>query len=314
MASSARRGAPQPTNSRSIIIPVMGATGAGKSHFINALLRETGNKEVAIVGSELSSCTVDLLPVEVAGLTSKYKALENEEVVVVDTPGFDDTKASDLDILKRIASWLKKACQEGAMIGGVIYIHDISQDRFSGSARKNLEMFGHLCGDAALHKVVLVTSKWATEGGRDFPAREKELRDTHWRAMLGGQEKARTMRFDSRYEGGTAVRIVDGILRRAAGSSLLTEVLQIQKELVKDKKYLPQTKAANALREQLEDMIRAQTEMLRMEARAAEGDEEAEAHVRAEERRLQRLTGDVAALRSSLGQRIKAKLRRMFGQ
>ncbi|KAF5325901.1 hypothetical protein D9611_000785 [Ephemerocybe angulata] len=310
MASSPQP--PQPTKVRDIIIPVMGATGAGKSYLINALLRARGNKQLATVGCELASCTVNLQAFRIEGLTSKYGALENGDVIIVDTPGFDDTFASDFEILKRIADWLKSSCEDGAILGGVIYLHDISQDRFSGTARKNLEMFNHLCGDAALHKVVLVTSKWGREGGRDFGAREKELQERHWRSMLEGQGKARTMRLDHRNEGESAVRIVDSILRRAAGSSLLDEVLQIQKELVNRKKFLPQTQAAKALRRQLEEMIQAQTEMLKIEARAAEGDKDAEAQVRAEEEKLRRLTGDVKSLKLSVPQLLRSLLRRWF--
>ncbi|KAF6749527.1 P-loop containing nucleoside triphosphate hydrolase protein [Ephemerocybe angulata] len=306
MANSVRHGIPK---GRDIIIPVMGATGAGKSYLINTLLRATGNKEVAIVGRELSSCTVDLLPVRIKGLASRYDALENGDVIIVDTPGFDDTKASDFEILKRIAEWLKQSCKGGAVLGGVIYVHDISQDRFSGTARKNLEMFNHLCGDAALHKVMLVTSKWGRQGGRDFGARENELQAKHWRSMLGGQGKARTMRLDSRNEGESAVRIVDSILGHVALSSLLTDVLQIQNELVNRKKFLQQTQAAKALRAQLEEMIQAQTEMLRNDAKAAEGDKEAEAQVLAEERRLQDLARDVRALQLTMSQRIKSFFR-----
>ncbi|KAF6756358.1 P-loop containing nucleoside triphosphate hydrolase protein [Ephemerocybe angulata] len=301
-----------PRKGRDIIIPVMGATGAGKSYFINTLLRATGNKEVAIVGSELNSCTVDLLPVRIKGLSSKYEALEEGDVILVDSPGFDDTRDSDIEILKRIAKWLKKSCKEGAMLGGVIYVHDISQDRFSTTARKNLEMFQHLCGDFALHKVMLLTSKWGRESGRDFGAREKELCDRHWRSMLEG--KARSMRFGGKKEGleESAVRIVDSILRQAAGSSLLADVLQIQEELVHQKKFLPQTQAAKALREQLEGVIQAQNEMLRIEARAVEGDPEAEAQLRAEEAKLRRLTGDIRSLKLSVPQRLQLLLRRWF--
>ncbi|KAF6749529.1 P-loop containing nucleoside triphosphate hydrolase protein [Ephemerocybe angulata] len=287
----------------------MGATGAGKSYFINTLLRETGNEEVAIVGRELASCTVDIQPVRIKGLTSKYEPLENGDVIIVDTPGFDDTQASDFEILKRIADWLKTSCQEGARLVGVIYMHDISQDRFSGTARKNLEMFNHLCGDAALHKVVLVTSKWGREGKRDFGAREKELQDKHWSSMIRSEGGARTMRFEDGEGGRGALWIVEDILRRAAKSSLLHEVLQIQAELVRSKKFLPETKAAKALRAQLEDMIKAQSEMLKIEARVAEGDAEAEKQVLAEERRLRSLMGDVKSLTLSFGQRFKSWFR-----
>ncbi|KAF6749528.1 P-loop containing nucleoside triphosphate hydrolase protein [Ephemerocybe angulata] len=295
---------------RDIIILVIGATGAGKSYFINKLLEETSNEEVAIVGCELASCTVNLLPVRIKNLTWKVKALkDDDEVIIVDTPGFDDTMASDFEILKRIADWFKKSCQDGARLGGVIYLHDISQDRFSGTARKNLEMFNHLCGDAVLHKVVLVTSKWGRQGGRDFWAREKELQDRHWRSMLNGPEKMRTMRFDDKKEGESAVLIVVSVLRQAARSTLLTDVLRIQNELVNRKKFPQQTQAAKALRAQLEDMIQAQTEMWKIEAKAAEGDEDAKAQVSREDRRMERLANDVMALQLTMSQRIKSFFR-----
>ena len=51
-------------------------------------------------------------------MTQKVRAIRikvevpgsNEEVVLVDTPSFDDTYRSDLEILEMIAEWLNDTC------------------------------------------------------------------------------------------------------------------------------------------------------------------------------------------------------------
>ena len=51
-------------------------------------------------------------------MTQKVRAIRikaevpgsNEEIVLVDTPGFDDTYRTDLEILEMIAAWLKDTC------------------------------------------------------------------------------------------------------------------------------------------------------------------------------------------------------------
>jgi hypothetical protein len=67
---------------------------------INALL---GTDEM-VVGHSLKSCTVNLrhafIPI------SNRSSLEGRRIVIVDTPGFDDTYTDDQEILRRIAVWL----------------------------------------------------------------------------------------------------------------------------------------------------------------------------------------------------------------
>jgi hypothetical protein len=55
-----------------------------------------------IVGDELGSCTQ-----EVRAYSCLHPNGSGRKVILVDTPGFDDTDRTDYDILRDIAQWLK---------------------------------------------------------------------------------------------------------------------------------------------------------------------------------------------------------------
>ncbi|RXW11776.1 hypothetical protein EST38_g14079 [Candolleomyces aberdarensis] len=264
-----------------IVIPIMGATGAGKSSFINTLLDHFGIKKRFKVGEDLVSCTSQLESIVIEGQTNNWKRIRGHRIVIVDTPGFDDTYAGDFEILQRIAQWLEESYRKKTVLGGVIYLHDISQDRFSGTARRNLEMFNHLCGDPALDKVVLVTSKWGRAFERDFEKREGELKSKHWKAMV--DNKARVERLVAGQEQASAWGIVHSILDTVETQAIQqsrSETLQIQKELINRPKFLAQTHAGRELRTELQQMLEAQIQMLVLEADAVAGSAEAQALLR----------------------------------
>jgi predicted GTPase len=75
----------------------MGATGSGKSAFINLA---SGSK--LHVGESLESCT------DQVNATAPFQ-FEGRRVVLVDTPGFDDTTKSDTDILLMISKYLAQS-------------------------------------------------------------------------------------------------------------------------------------------------------------------------------------------------------------
>ena len=51
------------------------------------------------IGDDLESCTSDIQ-------ISEVFSLEDRQVVLIDTPGFDDTNKSDTDVLKLIAGFM----------------------------------------------------------------------------------------------------------------------------------------------------------------------------------------------------------------
>jgi hypothetical protein len=57
------------------------------------------------VGHSLTSCTPVLQHVFISNVPDR-PSLKGHRVVMVDTPGFDDTYTEDAEILRRIAVWL----------------------------------------------------------------------------------------------------------------------------------------------------------------------------------------------------------------
>jgi len=219
-----------------IIIAVMGPTGAGKSTFINTATGQSATP----VSHGLRSCTKTINVSD--GVP--YPGDTRRKVVFVDTPGFDDTYLDDSQILKLIAGWLASSYKNGDKLAGIIYLHEISQNRIFGGTRKNLRMFGRLCGDGAARNVILATTKWAGLPEDIGQLREAQLSDTYWKGMLA--EGSRMARFTNTRK--SAWDIIDIIVKNKPVSLL------IQEELVDLQKKLPETEAAIALRSTLQEL------------------------------------------------------------
>lgn len=88
---------------------------------------------------------------------------ESQEIILVDTPGFDDSDYDgfdDFDVLEELAAWLEFPGYENARLSGLIYLHRITDNRIGGKAAKNLEMMEALVGVENMGNVVLVTNRW----------------------------------------------------------------------------------------------------------------------------------------------------------
>ncbi|KAF9537982.1 hypothetical protein CPC08DRAFT_717618 [Agrocybe pediades] len=242
-----------------IIIPVMGAPNAGKSTFINHLVQD--KRQESKVGHGPTSCTSALHPITLTFPNDVL--LKHYAITLVDTPGFDDTYVGDAAILQRIADWLGKAYRDKKILGGVIYLHDISSGRFSGTERRNLEMFNLMCGNTALKKVIIGTTKWGRTPSFIGAKDEKELKEIHWRPML--EKGARTMRFEDSYD--SALSFIREIVRIA----MLDVCLMIQQEMVDDKKIIPETQAGKEIRYTLQEILDMQGKRLELEKAMEEG-------------------------------------------
>ncbi|KAF9533598.1 P-loop containing nucleoside triphosphate hydrolase protein [Crepidotus variabilis] len=215
------------------IIAVMGPTGTGKSTFVN----KVAGRYATAVSDELSSCTQEIKAVDCE--------LNGRKVVLVDTPGFDDTNLSDLDVLELIADWLRKTYKEGVELCGLLYFHRITDNRMAGSPRRLLETFQNICGEPAFRNVILTTTMWDEIDEEDGASREGELSKQYWKQMLA--YGARSTRFLNTPESAW------NVISLVSPTSKIPLLLQI--EMVDEKKSLSQTSAGRSLFRWLSDMM-----------------------------------------------------------
>ncbi|KAF9647081.1 hypothetical protein BDM02DRAFT_3098690 [Thelephora ganbajun] len=249
---------------------VMGATGSGKTSFVNMASRSSLR-----IGTGLESCTAEVQ------LTNEF-TLDGQPVILIDTPGFDDTDKSDTDILNLIAAFLATAYKAGSKLAGVIYIHRISDLRFTGIAKRNFKMFRELCGDSTLKNVILVTNMWGMVTKDVGEDRERELTTKFFKPVL--DKGAQLARHHNTAE--SARNIIRGIMKNHP------MVLQIQRELVDDHKDITDTAAGEAINKELKEQIRrhqaelktVQEDMLKA---LKDKDEEARQELEEERQKLQ---------------------------
>ncbi|KAH6905897.1 P-loop containing nucleoside triphosphate hydrolase protein [Coprinopsis sp. MPI-PUGE-AT-0042] len=244
-----------------LVIPLMGPTGVGKSTFINKYF----NEKRAEVGNTLTSCTQNL-----AWYTCDLQdgAFKGRRLVLVDTPGFDDTNENDAEILRRIAVWLAASYDKDMSLAGVLYLHDISQKRMFGSTRMNLNMFESLVG---LHRkgqfptVALVTTQWDTVVREDVGnRREDELKKTFWKDAIDRGANVYRVHGDS-----THASIIQDVLGKSQEVEGKSTTMLIQHELVDKERPIPLTEAGQKLRYDLDVLLKNQAQI----AKNAKNDE-----------------------------------------
>jgi len=186
--------------------------------------------------------------------------LDKEEkfsVTVVDTPGFDDTWRTDAEVVAEITEYMAAQYALKIPLRGIIYLHQIHENRMKGSGRRYVDMFRAMCGDDALHKVTLVTTRWdcvAAEQRGEARRREQELIDTWWKPMLRLGSTV-TQFHGSRSE---AEAMVLEIVRERA-----SVVLDIQRDVVDRGKEVAETVVGASLDRKLEEDIAGYEKELR---------------------------------------------------
>lgn len=148
------------------------------------------------------------------------------KVLLLDTPGFDDSARDNLDVLGDIVSNLYSFAlrPENFEMRGVIFLHDISEMRFGGSQKKTLGILKAIVGKENLGNVIIGTTMWSSpwDAGKlkQQEKRERALLDDQWSGI-----RKTTRLFHDRKS--VAVQIIYDLL--AGPSALLlvqTEMLQ----------------------------------------------------------------------------------------
>jgi hypothetical protein len=174
-----------------------------------------------------------------------------EKIYLIDTPGFDDTQISDVELLKKIASALEAMyVDEDIRFAGLIYMHRITDSRVAGSSLKSLRIFEKICGEENFKHVVLVTSMWnLLEDEEIGKGRERtlETKDEFFGRMIS--RGAVTVR--DRGDLPSAWTIIERALR-----SQDQVVTALQREMATVGNTLEDTTVGAFLREQLEEARR----------------------------------------------------------
>ncbi|EPS97673.1 hypothetical protein FOMPIDRAFT_127451, partial [Fomitopsis schrenkii] len=222
-------------------ILVLGSTGTGKSTFINLV---SGSKLGVGIGLESETATVQ---------PTKPLKFGSERVIMVDTPGFDDTVKSEEEVLRTISDYLVDLRRRRISIRGVVYLHRITDNRMGGTALRNFRMFHAICGASAMKNAIIVLNMWDRTKSDVYEPREKELRNVFFQpAMKNG---ASILRHDGSKASGEL--ILSTLLERPAVD------LAIQTEMVDQGMALRTTEAGLALLGDLAGRERKHAEELR---------------------------------------------------
>jgi len=118
-------------------------------------------------------------------VTVHSMTFEDRAIHLIDTPGFDDDGRTDGETIQEIAFWLTKAYEQKVRIGGLVYLHRITDPRLQGSALRALNAFKKLCGPENYYGLVMVTTRWDELAPHQIglaTARQQELstNDKYW--------------------------------------------------------------------------------------------------------------------------------------
>lgn len=179
-------------------------------------------------------------------LCESYALSGGQRLILVDTPGFDDSGSgkTDTDILRDIAVFLNSTYQNDVRLTGIIYLHRISDNRVGGSGLRQMSMFRKLCGQRSMANIVIATTMWGHASRADAVAREQELMegDGFFKQMIRNGTKF--MRQDCGED--SAAKIIDYFIKLKSKI-----VLDIQSEMVDKNKRLDETAAGQVVEAEL---------------------------------------------------------------
>ena len=85
---------------------------------------------------------------------------QSYDLFIIDTPGFEDARRSNTNVLKNIVIYLCAMQTRQIMLSGIIYLHRITDDRVVGTSMRSLRMLQNLIGTHRMANVLLVSTRW----------------------------------------------------------------------------------------------------------------------------------------------------------
>ncbi|KAJ3513213.1 hypothetical protein NLJ89_g3073 [Agrocybe chaxingu] len=294
--SNAEAVAADAVSENDIIIAVMGPTGSGKTTFINI-----ATDYDSPVGHGLQSCTSDINVVKLS-----FPELVSADIYFVDTPGFDATNKSDLEVLGQISDWLNNTYQKNIKLSGLLYFHRISDNALGGTFTKNFKMFDKLVGNH-FKNIVLTTTMWDDVDEATGVERETTLKDEFWKALI--DRGSHTARFLQTKE--SAFEVIAPILAEVSKR----ETLLLQKEITDLGFVLRETSAGRELCSRLDHLVQKrqkELDQLLVESNKGTVDGDKMARLKNDYKdtmsKLKVLSSDMKAMKVPMGERLTRAL------
>ncbi|KAF9036324.1 hypothetical protein BJ165DRAFT_1533162 [Panaeolus papilionaceus] len=164
---------------------IMGPTGAGKSSFIEALRGES--QQLSISKDQLAGYTQSINAYRVVDVNY----VPEYPVYLIDSPGFSDSKISEIEIMDKVKKWLSDNDLE--YVSGILFLIPITETRLPGSRRKTIEMLRQFLGsNNEVESVTFVTTMWDTVHNERTRTRAEsnfaQLRDEVCKGFFGAHQ------------------------------------------------------------------------------------------------------------------------------
>ncbi|KAJ8502986.1 hypothetical protein ONZ45_g11262 [Pleurotus djamor] len=151
------------------IIILMGATGSGKTTFINTA-----------VGRDIGEVSHSLRPCTRRPQAFRYQH-EGRYVVFIDTPGLDESSVREAEVMTTLSSWLDDLHLRQISPSGLLYLHNMSMNRMSNY---HSALLSKMCGTDAQNNVVIVPTMGQELGPADYQKRLSEV-GNYWARAFG---------------------------------------------------------------------------------------------------------------------------------
>jgi len=189
--------------------------------------------------------------------------VDGQEYILIDTPGFNDTKRSDRDILHHIVEYLSEQYHENKLLSGIIYLHPITATRMSGTAMTQLKVFKELCGHKSFGNVLIGTTGWDENVDQSVAKSKEEMLCDPFDGYLGElmEAGAKYVRVSRDYE--KCLALLDGFVSKES------RALKVQEDMAGPNASFETSDVAKALAPELAQLEAEHAKKLREEEQQA---------------------------------------------